>query len=183
MLDRVLADRLEAYPTFLIYGVIMFSNRKTSDVSWTSLFLGANPTRGLAKIQRFKRERQLRKRSFLRRLFIEALEPRQLMAANIVGTVYEDVDRIGTRNNGENGISGWTAYLDVNRDGAKNMGEPSAITDSNGDYRFNAVAAGNYRVAVIVQAGWVATAPVYQASIQPRMILRILTQPLRHQVR
>ncbi len=102
--------------------------------------------------------KRLRKVS-LRRLFFESLEPRRLMAANLIGTVYEDADRNGTRNNGENGIAGWTAYLDLNRDNALNAGEPTAVTNIDGDYRFNSIASGTYRVGIVMQTGWVATSP------------------------
>lgn len=92
-------------------------------------------------------------------MLVESLESRQLLAANIIGTVYEDIDRSGTRTNGENGIAGWTAFSDVNKDGSLNVGEPSSVTDVDGNYRFNSVAAGSYRVGVVLQSGWVATSP------------------------
>lgn len=96
----------------------------------------------------------------MRRLLFESLESRELMAADIRGTVYEDADRSGDRNNGENGISGWTLFLDTNLDGALNPGERTAITNIDGDYRFSSVAPGNHRVLLVMQPQWVATSSV-----------------------
>jgi YDG domain/SdrD B-like domain len=94
-----------------------------------------------------------------RRLFVESLEARQLMAANLIGTVYEDVDRNGIRNNGENGVAGWTAFLDLNNDNALTVGEPTSITNVDGDYQFNSIAAGTYHIGIVMQTGWVPTSP------------------------
>jgi hypothetical protein len=93
-------------------------------------------------------------------LILEQLEVRELLAADITGTVYEDVDRSGTRTNGENGVSGWTVFLDTNGDGTLQAGEPSAITNQDGDYTFRGLAPGNYRVTEVVREGWEATSAV-----------------------
>ncbi len=82
-----------------------------------------------------------------------------MLAANLIGTIYEDVDRSGDRNNGENGVVGWTAYLDLNRDNTLTVGEPTAITNIDGDYRFNSITDGTYKVGIVIQAGWVSTSP------------------------
>ena len=82
------------------------------------------------------------------------------MAAEIFGTLYDDVDRSGTRNNGENGLSGWTVFLDLNRNDTRDAGEPTTLTDRNGDYRLTGLAAGNYRVAEILVPGWTPTSPI-----------------------
>ena len=82
------------------------------------------------------------------------------MAAEIFGTLYEDVDQSGSRTNGENGLSGWTVFLDLNRNDSIDAGEPSALTDGNGDYRITGIAAGNYRVAEVLKPDWTATSPI-----------------------
>jgi hypothetical protein len=85
----------------------------------------------------------------------------------IVGTVYEDLDSNGVRNNGENGVSGWAVYLDLdnsgtlNRDAAGDL-EPSAVTNKDGDYSINHLMPGTYRISEVMQAGWEPTTPMSQ---------------------
>ncbi|MFO1064620.1 MAG: SdrD B-like domain-containing protein [Pirellulales bacterium] len=102
-----------------------------------------------------------RKRRFsFRSLLHESLETRQLMAADVSGTVYADLNRDGVRSGGENGVAGWTVFLDSNKDGVLNSGETSVVTNKDGDYIFKGVPAGNVRVAEVMQTGWVATGPM-----------------------
>ena len=89
-----------------------------------------------------------------RRLALESLEFRSLLATEIFGTVYEDVDQSGTKTDSDNGLQGWTVYLDLNKDGALSSGEPSAVTNVDGDYSITGIAAGSYRVAEVLQDGW-----------------------------
>lgn len=101
-----------------------------------------------------------------RRAETESLESRIVLSA-VVGTVYDDADGNGVRNNGENGLPGWTMYLDLDNSGTLNnradgTPEPSAITNNDGDYAIRSIAAGTYRVAEIVQPGWMPTQPASQ---------------------
>lgn len=96
----------------------------------------------------------------------ESLEVRSLLSA-ITGTVYDDADANGVRNNGENGVSGWTVYIDIDNSGTLNNKadgtlEPSAITNKDGDFSINNVAAGTYRLAEVVESGWRPTQPAFQ---------------------
>ncbi len=141
-------------------GVNMFAKRKTIDPNGAFFFLQQNVTTSRPKARRFEKKGPIRKRDSRRRLFLETLETRQLLAASIIGTVYEDMDRSGGRNNGENGVSGWTVFLDANSDGALNAGELSGTTNVDGDYSFNSVAPGNYRVALVMKQDWVPTSPL-----------------------
>ncbi|MCI5220742.1 MAG: hypothetical protein D3914_16510, partial [Candidatus Electrothrix sp. LOE2] len=54
----------------------------------------------------------------------------------------------GVQNAGEAGISGVTVYIDSNGNGSYDTGEPTAITDSNGNYLFKEVAIGTHTVQV-----------------------------------
>lgn len=110
---------------------------------------------------------RLRRQLFSRALRLESLETRQLMASDVTGTIYADDNRDGIRNNGENGIAGWTVFLDANKDGALNTGEASAVTNKDGDYTLHAPGAGNIRVAEIVPAGWIATSPASRDVVVP----------------
>jgi len=116
-----------------------------------------------------------------RRRFLstEALEGRLVLTAlvadvlagtvdtAIVGTVYEDLNSNAIKDNGEDGVLGWTAYLDLDNSGTLNTDavgtlEPSAITNVDGDYVINHLVPGNYRVAEVVPTGWTPTSPVSQ---------------------
>ncbi len=90
----------------------------------------------------------------------ELLEGRVLLAADVAGTVYNDLNGNGLREQEENGISSWIVFLDLNLDGVPQDAEPSAKTNPDGDYLIQGVAAGDYRVAQVVRSGWAPTSPV-----------------------
>jgi hypothetical protein len=77
----------------------------------------------------------------------------------IGGGKFEDIDGNGVREEGEHGLAGWTIYLDSNENGMLDAGEQSTVTDEAGDYAFTDLGPGTYRVAEVLQAGWVQTVP------------------------
>ena len=95
------------------------------------------------------------------------MEPRIVLSA-VVGNVYDDADASGDKTGGDNELGGWTVFLDLDNSGTLNnkpdgTPEPSVETDPiTGEYTFNAVSPGLYRVSEIVQAGWTPTAPASQ---------------------
>ncbi|MFO0977996.1 MAG: Ig-like domain-containing protein [Planctomycetaceae bacterium] len=96
----------------------------------------------------------------------ESLEIRSLLSA-ITGTVYDDADANGVRNNGENGVEGWTVYIDLDNSGTLNnkadgTPEPHAVTNKDGDFTIGGVSAGTYRLAEVVETGWRPTQPAFQ---------------------
>ncbi|MBI1324880.1 hypothetical protein GC170_17075 [bacterium] len=129
---------------------------------------------------RIGRNRRLRRGEKRSLPIIESLEGRVVLtyplvsyvlsgtaSTTVTGTVYDDVDKSGTRTNGENGVSGWTVYLDLdnsgtlNRDAAGDL-EPSAITNKDGDFVISHLQPGTYRLAEVMQTGWEATSPTFQ---------------------
>jgi hypothetical protein len=129
-------------------------------------------TKSTAKFQSAKRDRK----GYYRTAF-EQLEGRALLAVLVSealsgntntllsGTVYEDLNSDGIKNNGEDGKSGWSVYLDLDNSGTRNtdaVGELEPITTTNidGEYSFNRLKPGTYRVGEIVQANWRATSAV-----------------------
>ncbi|MCA9246155.1 MAG: hypothetical protein KDA42_03540, partial [Planctomycetales bacterium] len=82
-----------------------------------------------------------------------------LLAADISGKIYNDLNGDGVRDQGENGLANWTVFLDLDQSGDLNAGEPSQLTDADGSFRFSGLTAGDYRVAEVVRGGWAATNP------------------------
>lgn len=71
-------------------------------------------------------------------------------AGTFTGTVFLDTNKNGKRDNGEAGLASRIIYLDVNNNGVLDSTERSTTTDANGFYTFTGVAAGTYRVRVLL---------------------------------
>ena len=106
--------------------------------------------------ERNRKRKLSRRRRFIR---LELLESRQLLAGDILGAVYHDLNADGVRDQGEDGLSSWTVFLDSNTNGVLDSGEPSQVTDVDGKFRFAGLDAGDYRVAEVVRAEWASTNP------------------------
>jgi hypothetical protein len=77
----------------------------------------------------------------------------------ITGQLFNDLNNNGVKDPGEPGLAGWTVYRDLGRSGVFQAGDPTAVTDSNGNYTFANVGPGSYLVREIVPAGWTQTTP------------------------
>ena len=64
----------------------------------------------------------------------EPLECRRLLAADITGAIYHDVNGNGVRDQGDDGLANWTVFLDLNRDSVLDTDEPFTVTDGDGAY-------------------------------------------------
>ena len=111
----------------------------------------------LRRSNKKSRQRKLsRRRRFTR---FETLELRQLLAGDITGAVYNDINGDGIRDQGEDGVANWTVFLDTDEDGVLDTGEPSDVTDGDGSFEFFGVTAGDCRVAQVLRTDWTATNP------------------------
>lgn len=81
------------------------------------------------------------------------------LPCGIEGQKWKDLDRDGQWDGNESPLAGFVIYLDTNTNGQFDAGEPSDMTDANGLYQFTNLAAGNYRVFEVNQAGWTQTFP------------------------
>ena len=77
-----------------------------------------------------------------------------VLALNISGVKFNDLNGDGVRDADEPGLPGWTITL-VAPDGT----ETSTTTAEDGSYRFEGLAAGSYTVSEEFQDGWTPTAP------------------------
>jgi hypothetical protein len=75
------------------------------------------------------------------------------------GTVFNDRNGDGVRQDGEPGLAGWKLFLDANANGTRDEGERGATTNTSGRYGFEQVPAGDYRLIEIVPEGWTVTSP------------------------
>ncbi len=112
-----------------------FRNLRTS--SWTSL----------RRRPGHKKARQSRK------LFVEILEDRTLLAGSIMGSVWNDLQPDGTRLPGEPGLAGVTVFLD------QNGNHQQTTTSGDGRYSFTDLAPGSYNVGIVVPDGAALTFP------------------------
>lgn len=79
--------------------------------------------------------------------------------AIIRGAAYDDENGNGRRDTGEFPLAGWTVFLDRDRDGVLDPGEARTVTNAAGEYAFDGILAGKYRVRIVVPAGWDNTSP------------------------
>lgn len=70
------------------------------------------------------------------------------------GVKFEDVNGNGVRDNGEQGLAGWTIEL---IDAATGQVRTTAVTGATGEYAFGGLAAGAYRLREVGQTGWTQT--------------------------
>jgi protocatechuate 3,4-dioxygenase beta subunit len=76
---------------------------------------------------------------------------------SISGQKFNDVNGNGLKDIGENGLSGWTLFLDANSNGTLDGGEVNTTSDGSGNYNFNNLSPGTYRVREVQQNGWTKT--------------------------
>src|SRR5205814_10131858 len=100
-----------------------------------------------------------------RRLLIESLQHRYVLASSISGTVFNDLNQNGIFDPaaGETSIAGRTVYLDLNSNSRVDGTEPHQVTGSDGTYTFDNLVAGHYSVAEVDSGDYTQTAPVQPA--------------------
>jgi Ca2+-binding RTX toxin-like protein len=80
----------------------------------------------------------------------------------VTGRLWNDQDRDGFIDVGEQSLIGWTVFDDINRNGRLDAEESSASTDSSGLYRLDELAPGRHTIVARSQTGWSATFPSLQ---------------------
>ncbi|MCS6845325.1 MAG: carboxypeptidase regulatory-like domain-containing protein, partial [Caldilineales bacterium] len=68
--------------------------------------------------------------------------------ASIGDRIWRDDDSDGVQDTGEVGVGGVVVYIDANNNGVRDPGERYAVTDANGAYVIDQLAAGTYLVRV-----------------------------------
>ena len=86
---------------------------------------------------------------------VSSLNFGEFQTVTLGGEVYDDVNGNGALDTGEPGLSGWTVDL-LN---ASNKVVDTASTPSSGVYSFPGIGPGSFTIAVVAQAGYVASGP------------------------
>jgi len=82
------------------------------------------------------------------------------LAATLRGVAFQDHDADGVRDGNDAGLRNRTVFLDSDNDGRLDAGEQSATTNAAGQYAFNDLSPGMYRVRMALPAGAAATRTV-----------------------
>jgi hypothetical protein len=86
----------------------------------------------------------------------------------ISGTVFQDINLNGVQDPGEPGLAGQMLFLDLAGSGVLAAGDPTATTDSNGNFQFTVLNPGTYTIRQVLYGGVLFSAPVggsYQVTI------------------
>ena len=76
------------------------------------------------------------------------------------GKVFDDTNRNGAQDSGENGLAGWRIFIDKDNDGIFDAAtERYRMTNSLGEYRFANLAPGRYVIRIEHQNGFTLTNP------------------------
>jgi Concanavalin A-like lectin/glucanases superfamily/SdrD B-like domain len=81
------------------------------------------------------------------------------------GTVFNDTNKNGKKDNGEAGLGGWEIYADINHDNKLDTGDVTTFTNSAGVYSIGLTSAGAYMLHEIVPANWTQTFPTNNKGI------------------
>jgi hypothetical protein len=79
--------------------------------------------------------------------------------SSISGTVYRDADDDGKKDSSEFGMSGVKVYYDKNNNGKFDSGEKYRMSDTKGNYLFESLTAGTYRIREVLPSGYRRTQP------------------------
>lgn len=79
--------------------------------------------------------------------------------SDVTGTKFADTNGNGIFDPTESGVEGVYIYLDLDGDDRPDIGEPSARTDSSGQYSINFPGAGTYTIREVVEPGFIQTFP------------------------
>ena len=83
----------------------------------------------------------------------------------IAGVVWHDADGDGERDEDEETVPGFVVFLDENGDGARDSTEAAAVTNDDGEYRFDGLdGRQSYAVTQEMTLGWTNTAPGVEGS-------------------
>ncbi len=92
--------------------------------------------------------------------------------AGLSGILFDDLNKNGSRDAGENGLKDWTVYIDSNGNNSLDSNEKQSLTTATGAYSFTDVPLGANKVGVQMRMGYAAAVGVATVSsnIKPQII-------------
>jgi hypothetical protein len=85
--------------------------------------------------------------------------------SSISGVVFNDANGNGVKDNGETGRGGITVYIDANNNGKFDEAEDCTMSLANGNYSFEEVFTGTYKLREVLPANWKQTSPANNAAL------------------
>jgi len=120
------------------------------------------PTRGYANHVDVTATQAVTGRNFGARSIV--VDPK---TASIAGVAFEDSDADGVKDAGETGLYAFAIYVDLDNDKRYDPEtEPFAESFAGGEYLFSNLAAGTYRLRLLVDSDWTQTLPAANATMQ-----------------
>lgn len=94
--------------------------------------------------------------------------------AKVTGRVFDDVDQNGFATDDESPLANVVVWIDTDADGVPDANERQTTTGANGNYEFDALPAGTYRIAHVLGAGRAQTFPsssVWNVTLEPGYLI------------
>ncbi len=83
---------------------------------------------------------------------------------SVKGQFWNDADKDGVVDAGEQPLAGWTVFDDINRNGRLDSGESSVQTDASGRYQLDDLSTGQHTIVARAETGWSPTFPSLSGS-------------------
>ena len=80
------------------------------------------------------------------------------VGATVSGVNFNDRNRNGVKDSGDEGLAGWTIYADINGNSVLDAGDTSTVTGADGSYSLG-VPLGTFNIRSVIMPGWTVTAP------------------------
>lgn len=81
-----------------------------------------------------------------------------MVGSMVTGNVYNDRNRNGRQDSGDEGLYDWVVYADINGNNIQDAGDTATLTRANGSFSL-AIPSGTFNVRAVSQTNWVVTAP------------------------
>ena len=80
------------------------------------------------------------------------------VGGSVAGVTFNDRNKNGRQDSGDEGLSGWTVFADINGNNILDAGDTSTTSGANGAYRLS-VPVGTFNIRTVVQPDWVVSSP------------------------
>jgi len=89
---------------------------------------------------------------------------------SISGTVFSDTNKNGLFDTGEARLANRVVFIDLDNDNILDSNERRILTDASGNFRFDGLTAGTYKIRRVLPTGFRVTTPVADVTLTPGQI-------------